>query len=54
MTASLRLCDQSRARGKREPVEFSFHDFDFLFVVSESAFSIWPNEDRLRRGEFRL
>jgi len=27
---SLRLPDQSRARKKRDPIEFSFHDFDFL------------------------
>jgi hypothetical protein len=33
MTASLRLCDQGRARKKREPIEFSFHVFDFLCVV---------------------
>jgi hypothetical protein len=28
--ATLRLPNQSRARKKRDPVEFSFHDFDFL------------------------
>jgi hypothetical protein len=33
MTASLRLCDQSRARKERDPIEFSFHDFNFLWVV---------------------
>jgi hypothetical protein len=26
----LRLPDQGRARKKRDPIEFSFHDFDFL------------------------
>jgi hypothetical protein len=30
MTASLCLRDQSRAREERDPIEFSFHDFDFL------------------------
>ena len=35
MAASLRLRDQGRARKQREPVEFSFHDFDFpLFLCS--------------------
>jgi hypothetical protein len=28
--ATLRLPNQSRARKKRDPIEFSFHDFDFL------------------------
>jgi hypothetical protein len=28
--ATLRLPDQSRARKQRDPIEFSFHDFDFL------------------------
>jgi hypothetical protein len=32
IAATLRLPDQSRARKKRDPVEFSFHDFDFLCV----------------------
>src|SRR4029077_15621391 len=30
--ATLRLPNQSRARKKRDPIEFSFHDFDFLCV----------------------
>jgi hypothetical protein len=30
--ASLRLTDQSRARKQRDPIEFSFHDLDFLCV----------------------
>jgi hypothetical protein len=30
ITAALRLPDQSRARKQRDPIEFSFHDFDFL------------------------
>jgi hypothetical protein len=28
--ATLRLPNQSRARKKRDPIEFSFHDLDFL------------------------
>ena len=33
LTASLRLRDQGRAGKQREPIEFSFHDFDFpLFL----------------------
>jgi hypothetical protein len=28
--ATLRLPNQSRARKKRDPIEFSFHDFNFL------------------------
>jgi hypothetical protein len=28
--ATLRLPNQSRASKKRDPIEFSFHDFDFL------------------------
>jgi hypothetical protein len=28
--ATLRLPNQTRARKKRDPIEFSFHDFDFL------------------------
>jgi hypothetical protein len=28
--ATLRLPNQSRARKNRGPIEFSFHDFDFL------------------------
>jgi hypothetical protein len=30
ITTTLRLPDQSRARKKRDPIEFSFHDLDFL------------------------
>jgi len=30
--ATLGLPDQGRARKKRDPIEFSFHDFDFLCV----------------------
>jgi hypothetical protein len=36
---SLRLPDQGRARQQRDPIEFSFHDLDFLcvlFVLFES------------------
>jgi hypothetical protein len=32
MTARFRLCNQGRAREKRDPIEFSFHDLDFLCV----------------------
>jgi len=28
--ATLRLSNQSRARKKRDPIEFNFHNFDFL------------------------
>jgi hypothetical protein len=31
-TTTLRLPDQSRAREQRDPIEFSFHDLDFLCV----------------------
>jgi len=30
VATTLRLPDQGRARKKRDPIEFSFHDFDFL------------------------
>jgi hypothetical protein len=30
------LSNQSRAGKERDPIEFSFHDFDFLSVVLES------------------
>jgi hypothetical protein len=30
IATTLRLPDQGRARNKRDPIEFSFHDFDFL------------------------
>jgi hypothetical protein len=32
ITTTLRLPDQSRARKKRDPIQFSFHDLDFLCV----------------------
>jgi hypothetical protein len=32
MAATLRLRNQGRAREKRDPIEFSFHDLDFLCV----------------------
>jgi hypothetical protein len=32
ITTTLRLPDQGRARKKRDPIEFSFHDLDFLCV----------------------
>jgi hypothetical protein len=31
-TTTLRLPDQGRARKKRDPIQFSFHDLDFLCV----------------------
>jgi hypothetical protein len=30
IATTLRLPDQSRARKKRDPIEFSFHDLNFL------------------------
>jgi hypothetical protein len=38
--ASLRLPDQGRARKQRDPIEFSFHDLDFLccFVCTFESF----------------
>jgi hypothetical protein len=36
MTACFRLGDQSRAREERDPIEFSFHNFGFLFFVLKS------------------
>jgi hypothetical protein len=32
ITTTLRLPDQGRARKQRDPIEFSFHDLDFLCV----------------------
>jgi hypothetical protein len=32
MTARFRLRNYGRTREERDPVEFSFHDFDFLCV----------------------
>jgi hypothetical protein len=32
ITITLRLPDQGRARKKRDPIQFSFHDLDFLCV----------------------
>ena len=31
-TVGFRLRNQSRARKQRDPIEFSFHDFDFLSI----------------------
>jgi hypothetical protein len=38
--ATLRLPDQGRARKQRDPIEFSFHDLDFLccFVCTFESF----------------
>jgi hypothetical protein len=33
MTSRFRLRNHGRIREERNPVEFSFHDFDFLCVV---------------------
>jgi hypothetical protein len=33
MTSRFRLRNHGRAREERDPVEFSFHDLDFLCVV---------------------
>jgi hypothetical protein len=33
LATSLRLPDQGRARKQRDPIEFSFHDLDFLCVL---------------------
>jgi hypothetical protein len=30
ITITLRVPDEGRARKKRDPIEFSFHDFNFL------------------------
>jgi hypothetical protein len=32
ITITLRLPDQGRAHKKRDPIQFSFHDLDFLCV----------------------
>jgi hypothetical protein len=37
-TTTLRLTDQSRARKQRDPIEFSFHDLDFLCVCTFESF----------------
>ena len=39
ITTTLRLPDQGRARKQRDPIEFSFHDLDFLCV---DAFEFIP------------
>jgi hypothetical protein len=33
ITITLRLPDEGRARKKRDPIEFSFHDLDFLCLL---------------------
>ena len=38
--ATLRLPNQSRARKKRDPIEFSFHDFDFLCSLCVVVFEV--------------
>jgi hypothetical protein len=57
IATTLRLLDQSRARKQRDPIEFSFHDLDFLclFVWLFLKFIVrWPNEDLPRHEAFRL
>jgi hypothetical protein len=40
MATTSRLANQGRAREKRDPIEFSFHDLDFLCLcVFESLFA---------------
>jgi hypothetical protein len=54
---SLRLPNQSRARKKRDPIEFSFHDLisfvSFCRLFLNFIMSL-PNEDLLRHEAFRL
>ena len=38
IATSLRLPDQGRARQQRDPIEFSFHDLDFLCVCVFESF----------------
>jgi hypothetical protein len=40
LATTLRLPDQGRARKQRDPIEFSFHDLDFLccFVCTFESF----------------
>jgi hypothetical protein len=53
MTARFRLGDHGRTRKERDPVEFSFHDFDFLCVVVLNSMFPWFNEGRPRHEAFR-
>jgi len=39
MTACFRLRDQGRAREKRDPIEFSFHNFGFLCLSVLKSFA---------------
>src|SRR5882724_6983038 len=40
MTSRFRLRNHGRTRKKRDPVEFNFHDFDFLCVVVLNSLSL--------------
>jgi hypothetical protein len=40
ITTTLRLPDQGRARKQRDPIEFSFHDFDFLCSLCVVVFEV--------------
>ena len=53
MTSRFRLRNHGRTREERDPVEFSFHDFDFLCVVVLNSLSPWLNEGRPRHEPFR-
>jgi hypothetical protein len=52
LATSLRLPDQGRARKQRDPIEFSFHDLDFLCVlfVLLNYLVNWISEGRARPG----
>jgi hypothetical protein len=38
VATTLRLPDQGRARKKRDPIQFSFHDFGFLYSGTFESF----------------
>jgi len=50
--ATLRLPDQGRARKKRDPIQFSFHDLDFL-CVDAFQFILLTDNDRSDRAVCR-
>ena len=57
ITTTLRLPDHGRARKKRDPIEFSFHDlisFVSLCRLFLNFIMSLPNEDLLRHEAFRL
>jgi len=49
MTARFRLGNQGRAREKRDPIEFSFHDLDFLCIGAFEIHSV----NRISEGRER-